>query len=154
AWVLTYLCQACTNVGRMSDALDYGWQAVTLSAELGDVAPTVGSNFILGVAYSFAGRHPEAIARLDVCITAAKKGELVADFPAERRLAGLPVSLYLPFVQSFANLFAAMSLAELGRFDRALVAAENGTRLTEKVRVPYLEAASATFTGFVHLRRG
>jgi class 3 adenylate cyclase/tetratricopeptide (TPR) repeat protein len=129
----------------MSDsdrAVETGERAVNIAAGLGDFGLEIMTNIRLGQAYFLTGDFRRAVHCFERTLEALK-GDLVFE---RFRMPGLPAAHCGPFM--------GYSLAALGDFVEAIVAAEAGVRVAEAGDHAFSRAVAYRGIGSVHLTRG
>jgi tetratricopeptide (TPR) repeat protein len=142
AWASSYLGYYHWMMSRSPLACTYAEQARAAGEACGDVALTVNAITQLGLANEMAGRHAEAGAHFERCI-ALLTGDLI------RHPCGLQA---FPSVTSRAWL--ALTLAERGRFDRAVARGEEALRLADELDHSFTGSIAYWCVGRVYQLKG
>lgn len=147
ARVSAYISNHAWITGDLPQALASAERALGLAGVLGNGGLAVEANFRLGQVHWSLGQYPRAVGFFKRCGTVEEPGGPAARYgpsgwPTEFGLAEL--SLY----------YVAAPLAELGRFDEAIAAAEQALDFATRIDRPFALAGSFAAIGRAHLMRG
>lgn len=135
-WACGALAAACWSTGEVSESLRQAERADAICESSEDPMLRAGVGFYPGLAYTFAGRYAEGAAAL--ARWAAAIGALPAAHRAEpRERVRLMYAQSTDYFYLMGKAFAAWALAELGRFDEAIVHGEDALRHAEQIELAF-----------------
>jgi class 3 adenylate cyclase/tetratricopeptide (TPR) repeat protein len=124
-WILAYLTVCFTAAGDQDEAIERGRKALRLSTAAADDGLGVMARFFLALASLCGGALADAVQLFGEVVSTlagARAGELFGE-------PGPPAQ--------FSRAFLGWSLAELGRFDEAIVLGEESLRMAEASGQPF-----------------
>ena len=141
-WVLAYLTVSFTAAGNPQEAIECGRKALSVSMAAGDDGLGVMARFFLGLASLCGGSLADAVELFHEVVTTLA-GERATERFGE---PGPPAQ--------FARAFLGWTLAELGRFDEAIVVGEESLRMAQATAQPFTLMHGYFGAGIPYLLRG
>jgi tetratricopeptide (TPR) repeat protein len=139
-------------VGRSSEAIKHGEQGMAIAESLQEPTLRIDARYSLGLAHWHLGAYRTAIGFFQ------RDVGLEPEHIAARLLEPLGAAVFeqasTRFAYCHSQAIAALSFAELGEFDQAMVHAERAVKFAQTLDFLYLRAFADSCLGAVHLWRG
>jgi transcriptional regulator with AAA-type ATPase domain/tetratricopeptide (TPR) repeat protein len=139
--IASFMAQQCLVTGDYDEAVRLGQEALAIARTRGDCSIEVVATTFLGVTYAARGAFKDAITFLE------RNVALEGDLRFERFGA-------TGIQSAFSGAKLADVLAQLGRFDEAIVHAEAAVRIAEGADHPLTLSWALFYLGRAHLCRG
>ena len=139
-------------VGRSAEAIEHGERGMTIAESLQEPMLRIDARHSLGLAHWHLGAYRTAIGffQRDVGL----EPEQIAARMLEPLGAGVFEQATTRITYCQSQTIAALSFAELGEFDQAMLHAERGVKLAQTLDLLFLRALADARLGAVHLWKG